>query len=59
MFLIHTFLRMKVIHCISGVTIVQKGDDLLGKERFVADGLSTVGECNTLIQLAKVSQHSL
>ncbi|XP_053383819.1 prolyl 3-hydroxylase 1-like [Mercenaria mercenaria] len=36
-----------------GVKITQKGDDLQGKERFVADGLVTQEECETLIQLAK------
>ena len=37
-----------------GVEITQKGDDLLGKERFVADGLVTEEECKTLIELARV-----
>lgn len=36
-----------------GVEIVQDADKLLGKERFVADGLSTPDECDTLIKLAK------
>ncbi|KAL4225364.1 procollagen-proline 3-dioxygenase [Mactra antiquata] len=36
-----------------GVSIVQKGEDLHGKERFVSDGLSTQKECSELIDLAK------
>ncbi|XP_060578759.1 prolyl 3-hydroxylase 1-like isoform X3 [Ruditapes philippinarum] len=36
-----------------GVKITQRGEDLLGKERFVADGLVTEEECQTLIQLAR------
>ncbi|XP_012938387.1 prolyl 3-hydroxylase 1 [Aplysia californica] len=31
-----------------GVKIVKKSDDLQGKERFVADGLATDAQCNTL-----------
>ncbi|XP_060578762.1 prolyl 3-hydroxylase 1-like isoform X6 [Ruditapes philippinarum] len=37
-----------------GVKITQRGEDLLGKERFVADGLVTEEECQTLIQLARL-----
>lgn len=36
-----------------GVRIVLKSEDLGGGERFVADGLSTKSECDTLIQFAK------
>lgn len=34
-----------------GVSIVQSGQELHGKERFVADGLMTEGECQNLISL--------
>ncbi|XP_052799879.1 prolyl 3-hydroxylase 1-like isoform X2 [Mya arenaria] len=36
-----------------GVKITQKDDELLGKERFVADDLSTPVECDQLIAIAK------
>lgn len=37
-----------------GVSIIQSGQELHGKERFVADGLMTEGECQKLISLLEV-----
>ncbi|WAR02696.1 P3H1-like protein [Mya arenaria] len=39
-----------------GVKITQKDDELLGKERFVADDLSTPVECDQLIAIAKLAE---
>lgn len=36
-----------------GVSVVQTGEDLFGKERFAADGLATETECQELIDLAR------
>lgn len=42
-----------------GVSIVQSGQELHGKERFVADGLMTEGECQKLISLLEVRNHEV
>lgn len=42
-----------------GVSIIQSGQELHGKERFVADGLMTEGECQKLISLLEVRNHEV
>ncbi|KAJ8299139.1 hypothetical protein KUTeg_023199 [Tegillarca granosa] len=36
-----------------GISVAMSGEELKGKERFVADGLANKEQCNTLIKLAK------
>ena len=46
--------RVDCMLLIPGVSVVQTGEDLFGKERFTADGLATESECQELINLARV-----
>lgn len=51
--------RKKVLKTLKeqGVEVTMTSKDLRGKERFVADGLASDEECETLIELANVSKN--
>lgn len=52
--------RNKVLNDLlnQGVEVVSTEKEMLGKERFIADGLASQAECETLIDLANVSLFS-